>query len=531
MQQLWSVWQTLDPRRRVIAISATAAMFLAVVAMATVASRPSMSLLYAGIEGASAGEVIAALEQAGVAHEVRGDAIYVDAGRRDALRMELAAKGLPAIDGTGYELLDSLTGFGTTSQMFDAAYWRAKEGELARTIAAMPGMGAVRVHIARSEPQGFGAAPRPSASVALLGRTGGVAPGQARALRYLVAAAVTGLAPGDVAVIDGAGRLVAAEGEDAPAGTDERTAALRANVLRILEARVGPGHAVVEVTIDTVTETEAITERSIDPESRVAISSVSEEQASSATDSGSAPVTVASNLPTGDAAAAGKSSQSSDSQTRTTTNYEISETRREVTRAPGAIRRLTVAVLVDGVAATDGDGEAAMRPRDDDELAALRELVVAAAGIDETRGDVVTVRSMPFEPATAGVEVEGPGLLAGFGLDVMAVVQAGVLAVVAIVLGLFVVRPILAPRQLPAPVRAPALRAAGPVLTGVIDDPDRTAAGAAAPGPDGRIPAPARAAHDVLDPVARLRQLVRERQEATLDILKDWMDEPNEERA
>ena len=69
---------------------------------------------------------------------MRGDSIYVDGSQRDGLRMTLAAEGLPANGGTGYELLDSLSGFGTTSQMFDAAYWRAKEGELARTVLANP---------------------------------------------------------------------------------------------------------------------------------------------------------------------------------------------------------------------------------------------------------------------------------------------------------------------------------------------------------------------------------------------------------
>ena len=73
--------------------------------------------------------VIRALDQRGVVYEVVGDTIRVDATQRDSLRMVLAAEGLPATGVAGYELLDGLTGFGTTSQMFDAAYWRAKEGE------------------------------------------------------------------------------------------------------------------------------------------------------------------------------------------------------------------------------------------------------------------------------------------------------------------------------------------------------------------------------------------------------------------
>lgn len=132
MQQVLSFWSMLDMRRRAIVVAATVAMFAAILALTRVASAPSMTLLYAGLEPAAAGEVVAALDQWAVSYEVRGDSIWVDGAQRDQLRMALAADGLPASGGAGYELLDSLSGFGTTSQMFDAAYLRAKEGELAR---------------------------------------------------------------------------------------------------------------------------------------------------------------------------------------------------------------------------------------------------------------------------------------------------------------------------------------------------------------------------------------------------------------
>lgn len=138
MQQILAIWQSLDLRRRVILVGATLATFAAILALSSIASRPSLSLLYAGLSGDSAGQVLAALDQQGVSYEVRGELIYVEGAQRDALRMALASQGLPATGGSGYELLNSLSGFGTTSQMFDAAYWRAKEGELARTIAANP---------------------------------------------------------------------------------------------------------------------------------------------------------------------------------------------------------------------------------------------------------------------------------------------------------------------------------------------------------------------------------------------------------
>ena len=124
-----------------------------------------MSLLFGGLEARAAGDVIAALDQRGIPYDVRGGAIYVPTAQRDTLRMGLASEGLPTNGSQGYELLDSLSGFSTTSQMFDAAYWRAKEGELARTILASPHVRAARVHISTSATRPFQRDQAPTAAV------------------------------------------------------------------------------------------------------------------------------------------------------------------------------------------------------------------------------------------------------------------------------------------------------------------------------------------------------------------------------
>ena len=166
-----------------------------------------MALLYSGLDAAAAGEVVAELEAEGVAFEVRRRG---DPGRRapraTASAWQLAAKGLPAGGPAGYEILDSLTGFGTTSQMFDAAYWRAKEGELARTITGSPNVRAARVHLANPVAQPFARTPPGSASVTVTMARGTLERGQAEAIRYLVSSAVAGIAPEAVAVIDAAAR-------------------------------------------------------------------------------------------------------------------------------------------------------------------------------------------------------------------------------------------------------------------------------------------------------------------------------------
>lgn len=541
MQQLFAVWQGFDARRKLVVIGATVAMFAAVMAMSGMAGKPTMGLLYAGLDGSSSGEVLAALDQRGVTYEVRGDSIYVPVNDRDSLRMSLAGEGLPATGGAGYELLDGLSGFGTTSQMFDAAYWRAKEGELARTIVASPHIRDARVHIAAATGQPFRRDQRPTASVTVTSASGGLSPAHAKALKFLVASAVAGMQPEDVSVIDRDGGLVMAGDEMTPmAGADDRAAELKRNVERLLEARVGYGNAVVEVAVDTVTEREAIVERRFDPEGRVAISTEVEERSNSATNSRSGSVTVASNLPAGDAANEnGNNSQSQDAETRERTNYEVSETTRELLRTPGSVRRITVAVLVDAVESVGADGAATVTPRPEEELAALRDLVASAVGFDEARGDVITIKSLPFEPvAEAGSAPVAASMLPPLDLDIMSLIQTSVLAIVALVLGLFVLRPLLlaqpqAPRS--AEPGLPALRSDGPpALTGEIDEGDfmpqmNTVADF---GMGGGMPSlsmgmgdfDGMGGGDAADPVSRLKRLIEERQDESVEILKGWME-------
>ena len=288
MGQILSVWDALEPRKRVIAILAAIAMFAAVLGLARVASTPSLSLLYAGLDPSTSGEIVASLDGRGIAYDVRGNAIYVDSSQRDSVRMSLASEGLPANGVEGYELLDGLSGFGTTSQMFDAAYWRAKEGELARTLLATQNVRAARVHIANPVNRPFDRNTQPAASVIVTLNSGELSVSQAKAMRFLVASAVAGLSPDQVSVIDSVNGIVLAAGKEpertALDDTTARAASMRTNIERLLAARVGAGRAIVEVNIDAELDSETVTERVLDPEGRVAISSDTEEN--TATSSG-----------------------------------------------------------------------------------------------------------------------------------------------------------------------------------------------------------------------------------------------------
>jgi flagellar M-ring protein FliF len=318
--------------------------------------------------------------------------------------------------------------------------------------------------------------------------------------------------------------------------TADRQAEMKRNVERLLEARVGPGNAVVEISVATVTEREQIVERRFDPESRVAISTETEERSSSSNDTADG-VTVASNLPDGDAGQGGSTS-SQDTETRERTNFEVNETQREILRTPGAVKRVSVAVLVDGIRVPGADGQLTWQPRSEDEIEALRELVSSAVGYDTERGDTITIKSMEFQAQATDGTLVTSSLGERMSLDVMSLIQLAVLAVVVLALGLFVVRPILANRREDA--------AAARIVAdeGEVDAADALPSLeelAALPPLDGSsegFGAPMKMAEidydgsgqggDPGDAVARLRRLIEERQEETVGVLRSWMEDKGE---
>jgi flagellar M-ring protein FliF len=548
VSQLQNFWMALAPRKKGALVGGIAALIACVLILSRVATTPSYVLLYAGLDPSAAGEVIAALEQRGVMHDVRGDAIYVDQSDRDQLRMSLAAENLPANGPAGYELLDGLSGFGTTSQMFDAAYWRAKEGELARTIVASPLINAARVHLATPTNDPFQSRSTVTGSVSVRPAGGALSESHARSLRFLVASAVSGLSAEDVVVIDADSGQVLSDAASQSVSSDAQSRALvlRQNIERLLGARVGPQNAVVEVSVELITARETIVEHQIDPSSRVVISTDNEERSDTSQDAGAGGVSVASNLPDGDGAGdTGSTSSSQNSQTRERVNYEVSETQREIEQMPGGIRRLGVAVLVNAVTRIGDDGIAVTEPRAAEELEALRGLVQSAIGFDTARGDQITIHSMQFEVAeTLPLVSQTAGLFNG--IDVGRLVQVVVLGVVTLVLGLFVIRPIAVagfhseptgflPRT--ATSGQLALADAGPGGRSATPSTANSATGPAAAATDsslsGEAILPSLQTTGAIElagpnPVDRLRSLIQEREVETVEILRSWMEEGEE---
>ena len=508
----------LEPQKKIVVALAAVATLVAFFGLVRVVNTPSMALLYSGLDSATSSEIVTSLEQKSIPFEIRGDAIYVDSTERDQARLSLAGEGLPSNGISGYELLDSLSGFGTTSQMFDAAYWRAKEGELARTILASARINMARVHIANAVQQPFSRGVAPSASVTVSVRSGVLDTGQAEAIRYLVAAAVSGMLPEQVTVIDSEYGVILQPGMASALGSgtgelDARAQEMRENIERLLTARVGTGNAVVEVMIEARTESETITERILDPERSVPISSDSETSTESSSGGAGGAVTVASNLPdTGDSAGEGQDSRNQ-SQSRERINYEISETVRERVQLPGDIARLSVAVLINHESVVSANGEATITPRSEAEIAAFHALVQSAVGFDAERGDVITIEAMQFpEPPVLGTVASG-GILAGYVFNIPAMLQIAVLAIVTLALGMFVVKPILtnpAPQlnQLPLEPMATLGGATNYRSTGAVTE-------------LAEVPA---LENTPKDPVEVLRETIAKRSEESGHLLRNWIE-------
>lgn len=394
------------------------------------------ALLFAGVETREAAEITQRLEAANIPYEVRGDgsSIFVPRSRVPEARMMLSAEGLPSRGSIGYEIFDAPDALGQTQFQQNINRLRALEGELARTIASLDGIDSARVHLVLPERQLFQReAEQPSASIVLQLRRDELTTQQVRAIRNLVASATPGLTANRVTILDETGRLLAAAASSeegaAADGVDARQAAteerIRRTVTDIVEGVVGVGNARVQVSAEMDFNRVSETSERFDPEGRV-VRSTSTTEETSTDGSSSRGATAGANVPDTTAAASGGGSSNENSSSQETVNYEISRTTRTEVSEGGRVRRLSVAVAVDGVT-TPGEGENAAptyAPRSEEEMQRLTALVRSAVGFNQERGDIVEVVNTQFARAPAPPAPEDPGMLAFLGdLDVMRIIE------------------------------------------------------------------------------------------------------------
>lgn len=446
------------PARIFAAIGATALVAALVFGVVFRVGGEDNSLLFSGLDLKEASEITAKLDQAGIKYELTGDGSTVMVPRSKVLgaRMMLSADGLPTRGSVGYEIFDKSDALGATQFMQNLNRLRALEGELARSIASLDGVAAARVHLVLPERQLFERdAQQPTASIVLKLSRESLASGEVRAIRNLVASATPGLSPSKVTILDETGALLAAAQADGETGTgeaqDSQQAAaeerIRRTVQGIVEGVVGPNASRVQVSADLDLNKIQQTSETFDPEGRVVrstqtVSDTSKEQQKGRGGAASA----ANNIPGGADTSSGQDANSSE-RTEETTNYEISKTTKTEIIESGRIRRLSVAVAVDGVMtpAADGKGEPTWTARSDEDIQRIATLVKAAVGFDESRGDKVEVVAARFaRPALGGTEAEKPGLLDFKSSDLMRGAEIGAALIAALALIVFVMGPMAA---------------------------------------------------------------------------------------
>jgi flagellar M-ring protein FliF len=423
---------------------------------------PQMTPLFTDLSLEDSASIAKELDREGITYELRndGNVIMVPRDKVARLRMTMAENGLPKGGGVGYEIFDKSDALGTTSFVQNIDQLRALEGELARTIRSLDQVQDARVHLVLPDRPLFSRDKvEPSASIVLKLR-GTLQPSQVRAIRHLVATAVSELRPQRISIVDEQGQLLAdGAGDDTAAGgaaADERQAAyekhLREQVESIVSSVVGPNHSRVQVAADFDLNRITQTSDKFDPDGRVVRSSQSREETSASNQGNNNEVTVGNELPGANqrqpaaAAAANASPRDQSRKTEEIVNYEISKTTKTEVIEGGRLNRLSVAVLVDGTYAKDDKGNVTYQPRSKEELDQIAALVRSAIGFDQKRGDQVQVVNLRFAETAANPIVEPTGWMSMLHLtkdDIMSLIETLVMAVLGLIVLLLVVRPLV----------------------------------------------------------------------------------------
>lgn len=431
-------------RATVVAVGALA--LLAVLGISRWATAPELVPFLPGLPIESVAEVTAKLDEQSIAYELTkgGSEILIAETDLARARVLLAREGLPSKGRPGFELFDQPS-WGMTDFTQRINYRRALEGELERTITQMRGVEAAQVHLAISQSTAFRRAENPEAASVVLKLRSGARPAAdlVEGIASLIASSVDGLDSDKVTVLDDTGRLLSAAVEPGEvSGLSKRQLGLRREVESYLESKaedlvgqvVGPGNARVRVAADLNFDKIDRTVQTVDPERTVAL----QEERSEI-------------IPGEGQVGAGSTAEA--------TTFETSRTLEQFSGAAGSIKRLTVAVLVNE--RSGEDGAAALTP---EELTRVESLVRNAVGLDVTRGDDITVVSIPFD-AVSAVPADapaGPGIL-----QVIPQYQRPVITLIALLLafiiGLRTLRAVR-PQELPAPAPALALASGADAL-------------------------------------------------------------------
>lgn len=433
-------------RKQLIALSVAAViLFIAIAVFALPGSTQNMSLLYGDLNLNEAAEMVDDLSKAHIISKTSPDGtrIYVPKAQVASARLLLAKDGLPSGGAVGYELFDK--GEALTSTQFEQNIneTRAMEGELERSIALLQGVRKVRVHLVLPHRDLFSTQTNPSqASVVLdIGRAGRISADAIQAIQNLVAAAVPGLRPQNISIVDTRGDVLARPGDpDSAAGLASTMDKLQfAEEQRLAQAvedmlipTLGSGHVRAKASVVMDTNEVHQTEETYDPNQQVLRSQQTSSEKSVNTES-NPNTAVGNNLP--NANANQNKTGSSDDRNDETDNYEIGKKVTVTHQTRPRVARISLAVMVDGTVTTDKSGKEIWKPLTDEQIKQITMLAETAIGYDKDRGDKVNVVSMRFRPDDMGRGADQDSLL---NRDTLIYIAEWVIPVVLVLSALFI---------------------------------------------------------------------------------------------
>jgi flagellar M-ring protein FliF len=380
--------------QRAFLVVAVAAVAVGAVALAGWLGRPTMSPLFSGLSGTDASAITDQLTKDGVTYQLSdgGATILVPQGSLYAERIKMAAAGLPAnANGAGYSLLDNLPVTASDFQQ-QTAYQRATEGELAKTVESIDGVDAATVKLALPQDSVFVSEQAdPTASVFVRTRPGvTLTTDQVQAIVHLVSAGIQKMKPTDVAVVDSSGQVLSAVGTGTSGGAlasqqaADYESKVRQAVQNLLDPLVGPGKSAVTVTAQLNQDSSQTTTEKYSaptPSTPPLASSTKSEQYTGTGGSTATGVLGPDNI----AVPSGTSGNGSYTSTSADVSNPVDKETQVVTSGPGGVTRQSVSVAVDATAAKNLD------------MTALTSAISAAAGIDASRGDTLSVQRMAFD--------------------------------------------------------------------------------------------------------------------------------------
>lgn len=523
LTSLQKTWGALSLGQRTVLAAVLAAVFGGMVLIAQTASKPTFALLYSNLEAEDAGAVTSKLRELKVDYHISqgGRAIEVPADKVYDLRATLATEGIPRGGIVGFERFDK-TDFSATDFTQHLNFRRALEGELTRTINHLDGIIDSRVHLAMPEKQLFEDKEEPVTASVVLHLRPGYEPDDRRVagIVRLVSSAVEGLKPQNVTIHDSQGELLSGGGNGSPRTEnqvqlqDQYERRLESELQHLVERVVGPGRSAIRVSAELNWDQDETTSETFHAGGENGRNLPTEEQSTRETLSPGSPRPrgipgVVSNLTlpgaTASVAAGGSGQYTNIHQT---SRYAVNKTVEHRVVAPGKLKRLSVAVLLDQT----------ITPA---QQSALRTVLTAAAGLDTDppskggRGDRLELSPMPFDKSGAVEETKAAETAArqGFQSELLKNGAAVLVMILVVVVSLIIGRKLLSP--------------GAESLDAVVADPPAQRLSGAADGDGGtysaRSPNPSQQRSATA--ADRLRQRAAERPDEVARQLQSWMTE------